>query len=284
MKRKMSFLLAILIISTLGFVTIAGLSACKEKEFDQELVFIYREKGRQSPQFDGYGHEFSAGLFLTSGSRPNSKGEVVIPNYVDGQPVVGIDHSAFRLDDGRVFKFYNNELKKITIPKNVEVINEIAFSGFENLEEVIFDKDSNLLAISQRAFRDTPKLRNIILPDKLEFIGWSAFENSGIESLKIPKGVKQINNATFADCGNLTSIILHNELKVIERHAFTRTTKVESIIIPSSVIRISIIAFVGWTNEQTIYIEHENCPDTWVDWSLDFSYVSANIVWGYTGY
>lgn len=70
--------------------------------------------------------------------------------------------------------FANTSFTKITIPANVEEIGRFAFEDSE-LEEITFEKDSELESISLKAFYGS-KITSITLPASLMIIHDSAFE------------------------------------------------------------------------------------------------------------
>ena len=74
-------------------------------------------------------------------------------------------------------KFRNcGNLKKITLPSSIEYIEEAAFRGCYNLEEVIINQNAHIKEIKNEAFRDCPRLNKITLPKNIDFIADNAFD------------------------------------------------------------------------------------------------------------
>ena len=69
--------------------------------------------------------------------------------------------------------FENNSLTSVTIPGNVLLISNSAFSMCENLEAVIIEE--GVKEIEAYAFFNCPKLKNIMIPQSVEEIGYRAF-------------------------------------------------------------------------------------------------------------
>lgn len=98
--------------------------------------------------------------------------EVVIPDTV-----VTIGEKAF----------YNSDITKVTISKNVKLISSKAFCGCKKLESVEFE-DCKLEEIDYYAFAYCEKLSNIVLPEK----------------------VKDISELVFAYCNSLKSVTIQD--------------------------------------------------------------------------
>lgn len=66
-------------------------------------------------------------------------------------------------------------------------------------------------------------LSGLILPDSLETIGISTFENNIFEEIVVPDNVKTIDNGGFCGCSSLTTITLPASLVSIGASAFAST-------------------------------------------------------------
>ena len=86
----------------------------------------------------------------------------------------------------------NVKVKEIKIPKNVVELESNLFSGLYNLEAVVFELGSKLEKISSSAFQNT-KLNNIILPKELKYIGDYAFAGcNSMITINLPNSVRRI--------------------------------------------------------------------------------------------
>ena len=98
-------------------------------------------------------------------------------------------------------------LSSVTIPDNVKIIGNGAFSNTSLTEIVI---PNSVKSIGNNAFSKT-NLKEIVIPDSVTSIGESAFENcTEITSLIIPRSVKTIDCWAFRNCTQLQKIILEN--------------------------------------------------------------------------
>lgn len=111
---------------------------------------------------------------------------VVIPDEINGCPVIKISRTAFR----------NNEtVKAVKIGNSVKVIGDRAFINCTALEYVIFG--SNVEEIEESCFLGCLELKEIRLNEGLETIGDLVFSEIE-EPLVIPKSVTSIGSAAFS--------------------------------------------------------------------------------------
>lgn len=114
-----------------------------------------------------------------------------------------------------IASLYSTQLKEIKIPESIKTLNRHCFSFNEKLEkidmsntkltdippmcfaecraltEVAFSPDTINLDLG--AFMNCASLKNVTLPEKLDFIGQSAFQGTAISEIVIPKSVTKIN-------------------------------------------------------------------------------------------
>ena len=87
-------------------------------------------------------------------------------------------------------------------------------------------------------------------------------KNKHIQKVELGPDVLQIQDKCFADCKNLTTVILNNKLNTIGSEAFSYTTKIKELVIPSSIHFIGEDAFVGWLMNQKIILDWPSTDDT----------------------
>jgi len=93
-------------------------------------------------------------------------------------------------------------------------------------------------------FQYNKKLKRIILPESLISIGYMAFDNTNIDSIVIPAGVKYIRNYAFKNCSNLSYIKIHENAKfLIFSEAFKNCTSLEEIVNSHNIMIIESKAF-----------------------------------------
>ena len=115
--------------------------------------------------------------------------------------------------------------------------NEIDINKIKILYEKIIPKD----------------IKKIIVPDSVEHIGYSAFQNcNSLTSIIIPDSVKSIGYYAFAFCENLTLINIPDLVESIEDWAFEWCENLTSIVIPDSVEHIGYYAFYKCKNLKSL--------------------------------
>lgn len=147
------------------------------------------------------------GIEITGYTGFETKGELYIPETIQGESVVGIGRSAFK----------NAEFSTVRLPNTLEYIKGDAFYGCKNLE-------------------------NINFPVALKSLNSFCFAGTNLKSVAIPAGIKAIPGGCFSDCKNLKSVILNKGLQTIEMEAFA-STAIRKIVIPENVTSIDEGAF-----------------------------------------
>ena len=65
---------------------------------------------------------------------------------------------------------------------------------------------STLKRIEYSAFRECKNLKNIELPERLEYIGKCCFGESRLERVKFPASLRTVAQAAFAECKSLKAV------------------------------------------------------------------------------
>lgn len=152
------------------------------------------------------------------GNSPN----VVIPQRIEGYPVVEIGSDAFAYDYRKSdlnpigTRIY---LNSIVIPEGVRIIGSGAFSLQSRIRNITFP--STLRVIGRGAFQKLAEdigSITIRLPDSVESIGSYAFNNANLSSINIPANIRRIENDAFStNWGHrLSNLIIPNNIRSIQ--------------------------------------------------------------------
>lgn len=106
----------------------------------------------------------------------------------------------------------------VTIPDNVEFIDSSAFRWCVNLSNIGIS--SNVKRIGPDCFRNCTNLRNFHIPNNLQVISPGAFRASGLMTLVLPEGLKEVGAYAFEGCKALAAVQFPKSLKSIGKEAF----------------------------------------------------------------
>ena len=127
-------------------------------------------------------------------------GTLIIPDRIDGRPVVSIGKCAFE-------RMY---FKKIILPQFCTVIEAEAFCFCLKLQEI--ELPEALIRLGECAFYGCRQLTKVIFPPN----------------------IREIQMGCFSNCSRLEAVILNDGIEIIEESAFKRTP-LKKVILPESV-------------------------------------------------
>ncbi|GHU55739.1 hypothetical protein FACS1894132_12260 [Clostridia bacterium] len=224
----------------------------------------------------------STGYIITRCDK-NFRGKMVIPDTINGLPVVGIGDSAF---------YECRLLAKVILSNSITSIGEQAFSSCTRLTNIIIPE--SVTSIGNIAFSHCHSITSIVIPDNVMSIGLWAFEDcSSLISITvdsnnnfycdvdgilfdknvttiiqypsgnkrteyvIPDSVINIGDCAFSECYYLVSIIIPNSVMSIDRDAFRNCASLISLVIPNGVTNILDGVFIGCVS-LTIFVIPDN--------------------------
>ena len=149
----------------------------------------------------------------------------------------------------------NTELENVYL-KNVEIIEDGAFSYCDNLENIIFS--DTLTNIGNKAFENT-NLRCVTIPQNVKTIGKHAFAHCiNLENVELLGNVEIIEEGLFYDCRNLKNVTLSDSIRIIEQFAFYNCLELESIIMPENLEIIGKNAFLNCKSLKSVIIKRDD--------------------------
>jgi hypothetical protein len=193
-------------LAIITIILLSIISACEIKENRKDDFIIYIDHGK-----------------VTIIDYCGDEKELVIPNTINGLPVVYIGKGAFfenKLESvilpdclesiGRI-AFGKNELTNIIIPNSVVSINEEVFF-YNKLENITISK--TITRITANTFNSN-RLTSVTIPDSVRIIDWGSFANNKLTELEIPENVEFIGNRAFAN-NQLTEVaILSSSVRIL---------------------------------------------------------------------
>ncbi len=236
-----------------------------------------------------YRQDGKGNLFIYKFIQSSGESEVVIPDYYDGQKVVGLFPGLFA----------NSNITSVAFNSFIEDIPDDCFCNCYKLESLINTK--NIKRIFSNAFTRTKRLNlDFLSMPNLVFIGECAFCYSGITSFNpinsdiklsprafsfsnlefsdmslieetiipeglflgcanlkkvfLPLGTEKISVAAFRFCKNLTELLNIDNLKIIDKFAFMGCRKLNVIFNFNSIKEICESCFNGVKLQEEIEV------------------------------
>jgi len=122
--------------------------------------------------------------------------DVVIPDTIDGLPVVDMYTSAFK---------ENPAITSVTVPGTVKLIPGGAFSKCSGLVSVSLSGGTT--EIGSGAFSGCTSLAAIVIPEGVTAIGGSAFEGcTSLAAVQLPESLTTLGASAFSGCVNLANL------------------------------------------------------------------------------
>lgn len=129
----------------------------------------------------------------------------------------------------------NFSKKKYTVPNRVTRIRKEAFFNQKTIKEL--SMSDSVQYIEELAFCKSG-IEKVRVSKGLSLIGSSAFQNTKIKSIDLTTKVKRIPDSCFYGCKKLRKVILPKKLESIDSLAFALCVKLTKIEIPSTVKQI----------------------------------------------
>ncbi len=248
----------------------AGISAYADTEDTTETATEAASSEPEeitSGEFTYYIDEEYGGAVITA-YEPD-EADVVLPEKIDGETVVGLDDFLFNMQDG---------IETVTIPDNLCHIGASAFYGTSITEfivsdthpmykveaGVLFSKDGIAIVayppkktdisyvipegveeIYHGCFAQNTYLTDITLPDSLIYIDSWAFAYTTIQSLEIPDTVTSIQAYAFSYMTRLTEFKTPPQLQVIPSACFAGCANLDDVTLNDGLLEIGQSAFAG---------------------------------------
>lgn len=162
----------------------------------------------------------------------NIAGDITIPESVEKG---GFTYRVTSISDGAFGGC--SGLTSIEIPGSVTSMGDHTFWGCHGLTSIKIPK--SVTSIGEFVFYECVSLNNIEIPESVTSIGNGAFRRSGLTSVKIPEGVTSIGAAAFQNCWLLTDIEISKSVTDIGDSAFADCKNLPSITLPENITTIA---------------------------------------------
>ena len=171
---------------------------------------------------------------------------IEIPETLDGRKVTSLGdyafswcelQTSFTIPDGvknigdHAFE-YCTTLECIRIPDSVRRMGRNPFCDNRKLKTIIVSPDHPYLAVIDGTLFSKPDKQLIFYPKAV-----------GALTYEIPRGIREIGEEAFYECGKLTAVTIPDSVTSIGPEAFRGCESLDSLIIPDSVTSIGEGAF-----------------------------------------
>lgn len=178
-------------------------------------------------------------VIITGLKKGVSDTSIVIPETINGKPVVAIGPKAFK----------STSITAIKIGKNIRKIEKNAFHKCEKLSSVTWNCKCN--AIPADCFSECSNLTNFDF-SSIKKIRQYSFWGSGLISVTISKGTA-VYQSCFAFCENLTKVEWLSA-RSIKEDIFKECKDIKEIYISDKVKNIEARAFVSSPNAEINFV------------------------------
>lgn len=201
---------------------------------------------------DGSGYEVSKG-------SSDMKGEIYIPDYVNGLPVKRIAELGFyKKYDGvltnldlRTGATCNRITTAVRLPKHLESIGGGAFACFYNITEIVIP--DGVVEIGKRAFVNNAHLTKVVLPKGLKVLREESFSHTALDEIILPQGLEIIEVSAFRTAGsgplavqsNVSEVVIPDSVVSIDASAFKNRENLKTVVMSKNIEYIGSKAFLG---------------------------------------
>lgn len=154
---------------------------------------------------------------------------------------------------GTILAKYHGREKVVVVPDGITCIDQSAFYGCYEMEEVVLPK--GLKRIERSAFAECMNLRKVTLGMGLDTVGDAVFENcQKLEEIELPLSLQYIGRMAFAKCLSLRKIKIPKNVTRLNYGVFMADTSLEQVELPLYVSSIGECAFYFCKNLKEIYV------------------------------
>ena len=152
-----------------------------------------------------------------------------------------------------IFIFENNS-EGLSLEKYFGPSNNIILPA-----DVPFNGDLiNRYSIGEKVFFESSFIESVVIPDGVEIIGKSAFENCySLKNVIIPQSIQYIECNAFLGCEALESINLPYGIRELGHRVFYGCISMKQIIIPDTVLFVGDSVFESCTNLESVTLPNK---------------------------
>ena len=152
---------------------------------------------------------------------------------IEGTPVYAVGASVFE----------GKEVKSVNLPNAKKIFK----NAFRNCKSLVSCTTPQAKYIGDSAFEGCEKLQNADASNASDFLGKSAYANTGIISITLPIGLSAVPEKLCDECSKLRFVNL-NGVQTVKKSAFSNCTSLEEISEAGNLKTVEETAFYGDEN------------------------------------
>ena len=157
-------------------------------------------------------------------------------------------YAAFEFSDIEHVKFFGSDLYGVA---------QNMFHGCKNLKSVDFSECEKFYSVGNSAFAECSELSEVTLPESLTTLSLFAFEESGVEKIKIPANCTDIGVAVFDGCGRLKEVDMKDTgVTELKNRTFADCTSLRSVLFPPGLKRMGSSVFCNCAALEKVKLPH----------------------------
>ncbi len=204
--------------------------------------------------------------------------EAIIPAEINGYPVTKL-HETFvgctllkKVTLPKTIEiignkaFYQTALEEINIPQSTTTLGNYAFGSCSSLKSV--SGGDNLTSIGNGSFSQCKTLNAVSLSESLTELGAGTFSHcTSLSNIIIPNGVSKLDKNTFYNCTSLTEATIGRKVSYIDSSCFGNCSSLSDVVFLSPSVSISsgsfsAGSFAGCTSLKSIILPDNTKFDT----------------------
>ena len=134
--------------------------------------------------------------------------------------------------------FYKDDIKKIIVENGITSIGDGAFNDCQAEEVEIAD---TVTKVSDFAFSGCRKLKRIVIPEAVNYLGVECFVNCDeLEEVIINGSIERLASNMFKNCQKLKKVVLPDTVKSIGTEAFLSCYELSDLNVPSKLFLLVV--------------------------------------------
>ena len=172
---------------------------------------------------------------------------------------IEIGNNACPLQYAKHFYVGDEEIRHLTIPSSISVVNSRTFHGYKGLESVTFE--NGVTSIGDFAFYECSNLESVKMSNTITEIGKYVFYScTSLNELKLSDELPSIKESCFQECTTLSSLYVPNSINEIGNKAFYKCKNLKKIIFGKCLKKIGTMAFSDCGELTDVYSFAEVSP------------------------